>query len=104
MYLLLSLIKHTGDQLLTLFCTFSQSFNVSYELLVLKVLPNLNNTQGIGSSATAMKPRRLVAQSIPSLWYICRVNNGNTPPRTYLTRPFAAMAEAAFVALYASIR
>jgi hypothetical protein len=52
----------------------------------------LNNTHGIGNSATVTNANKLVAQAIPRFVYIWRVNRGNTPPKVYLNNPFAATA------------
>ena len=85
--------------------TYKQTQNAhKYALLDLIFGPNLNNTHGIGSKAIVMNPSRLVAQSIPSLLYICTVNSGNAAPSTYLSRPFAAAALAPPNGPYVSIR
>ena len=57
-----------------------QRLLISYALVFLICLPNLNSTHGTGISPTAMNPNRLVAQSIPKFRYIWRVNKGKTPP------------------------
>jgi len=45
-----------------------------------------------------MNPKRLPAQAIPSLLYICMVKRGKIAPKVYRRRPFAAIADAAFKA------
>ena len=66
----------------------------AYSLLALIFGPNLYSTHGTGSKATVTNPKRLVAQPIPSLLYICIVNNGKTAPSVYLNMPLAAAADA----------
>lgn len=49
------------------------------------------------------KPKRLVAQLMPSVSYIWKVKSGNTEPIVYLANPFAATADAPFMGPYVSM-
>ena len=51
-----------------------------------------------------MNAKRLVAQLIPSLSYICIVNRGNAAPKMYLSNPLAATALALVMAWYVSTK
>ena len=80
------------------------SMNLCYwkVLLARNTGPNLYIINGIGSIAIPMKARRLVAQLMPSLSYICTVNKGKAAPKAYLRSPLAATADAPYWAPYVS--
>ncbi len=62
-------------------------------LLFARILrPNVNNTNGMGISRTAKKPRTLDAHSVPSLPNMVPANKGNTPANALLRNVFAATA------------
>ena len=88
------------------------------------LVPNLKRTHGIGIKATVTNPSREVAQAMPKVRYtrlgkekgirmfsswlpqntyygkhlLCKANRGKAAPRIYRNRPFAAIAEAPFMA------
>jgi hypothetical protein len=75
----------------------SQTFQCS-SMGDLVLIPSsyLQNTHGMGVSARAMNPRRLLPQPTPSLSYIGCPAKGRQAPKMERSIVAAAMAEAAY--------
>ena len=100
---ILSLVKHQSS-----YPVYALSgYGIVYDSTVIRLLarregPNLYSTNGMGKRANPINARRLVAQAMPSFSYIWIVNKGNPAPKAYRRRPFAATAEALYIAPYVS--